>query len=450
MAENRAVCFVIMPFGTKKDPGSGQDINFDDVYEKAVRPGIEDAHMEPIRADEERTGGIIHKPMFERLLLCDYAVADLTTANANVFYELGVRHAVRTATTLPIFAKQGSLPFDVNFLRALPYELAEGNELGEKEAQALRSAIAERLAQLRTVAHETSEPDSPVFQLLDDYPAPEISRLKTDLFREQLKATAAIQKDLETARDAKDKETLKALGASLDPEQTEAGILVDLFLSFRALSMWGDMVELFDRFPAELKRAVMVREQLGFAQNRLGQRNEAIRTLEEIIAEYGASSETCGILGRVYKDLWTEAKAGGDTLIADGYLAKAIETYEQGFCADWRDAYPGINAVTLLELQGNTERRDELLPVVQFSARQRLGSKPDYWDHATLLELAVLGSAEKDALEHLRDAIIVVREPWEARTTADNLKLIREARQTRGVSEPWLDEIIAALEKRSI
>jgi hypothetical protein len=55
--------------------------------------------MQPIRADEEMAGGIIHKPMFERLMLCDYAVADLTTANPNVFYELGIRHAIQPATT---------------------------------------------------------------------------------------------------------------------------------------------------------------------------------------------------------------------------------------------------------------------------------------------------------------------------------------------------------------
>jgi len=48
-----------------------------------------------IRADEERGGGIIHKPMYERLLLAEIVIADLTFASANVFSELGVRHAAR-------------------------------------------------------------------------------------------------------------------------------------------------------------------------------------------------------------------------------------------------------------------------------------------------------------------------------------------------------------------
>ncbi|MGD2114277.1 MAG: hypothetical protein PVG07_04435, partial [Acidobacteriota bacterium] len=86
----RPLCFVLMPFGEKPD-AAGAVIDFDAVYEELIRPAVEAAGLEPLRADEERVGGIIHKPMFERLVLCDYAVADLTTANANVFYELGVR-----------------------------------------------------------------------------------------------------------------------------------------------------------------------------------------------------------------------------------------------------------------------------------------------------------------------------------------------------------------------
>ena len=88
------LCFVLMPFGRKPD-AAGRLVDFDAVYRELIAPAIADAKLEPLRADEEMTGGIIHKPMFERLILCEYAVADLTTANANVFYELGVRHVAR-------------------------------------------------------------------------------------------------------------------------------------------------------------------------------------------------------------------------------------------------------------------------------------------------------------------------------------------------------------------
>ena len=113
----KPLCFVLMPFG-KKPAISGILVDFDAVYQELIAPAIRAAGLEPLRADEEMAGGIIHKPMFERLILCEYAIADLTTANANVFYELGLRHAIRPSSTLLLFAKDtGQLPFDVAPLR---------------------------------------------------------------------------------------------------------------------------------------------------------------------------------------------------------------------------------------------------------------------------------------------------------------------------------------------
>src|SRR5689334_23020443 len=180
------LCFVLMPFGTKKDPVSGIEIDFDDVYEKAIRPAIVAAKLEPIRADEERTGGIIHKPMFERLLLCEYAVADLTTGNPNVYYELGVRHAARPATTVAIYADLQKPPFDLNLLRSLRYRLGEGGRFGPEEATELIRELTKRLLDLRSLAKEQSAVDSPLFQLLGDYRAPDIAHLKTDVFHERV------------------------------------------------------------------------------------------------------------------------------------------------------------------------------------------------------------------------------------------------------------------------
>ena len=164
----RPLCFVLMPFGEKAD-SSGALVDFDAVYEQLIRPAIEDAELTPIRADEEMTGGIIHKPMFERLVLCEYAVADLTTANANVFYELGVRHAVRPWSTVMIFAMSARLPFDVAPLRALPYELRRGKPASPAAA---RAALADRLRAARERTH-----DSPVFQLLNWTAVPDVEHM---------------------------------------------------------------------------------------------------------------------------------------------------------------------------------------------------------------------------------------------------------------------------------
>jgi tetratricopeptide (TPR) repeat protein len=446
----KPLCFVLMPFGTKKDPGGGPDIDFDAIYEKGIQPAIEDAGMEPVRADEERAGGIIHKAMFERLLLCDYAVADLTAANANVFYELGVRHAARPATTLPIFATQQKLIFDVNYLRAMPYKLGENNRFNEHEADTLRAELAGKLQNLRENAANAPAADSPIFQLLPDYPVPDIAHLKTDVFRDQVQYSAEKKRALGKARRLGNPEEVSRIEENLGSlDAVEAGVLVDLYLSYRAVRAWDHMVSLYGRLPATMKRSVLVREQLGFALNRLGRRQEALEVLEEVVEEQGPSSETCGLIGRVYKDLWIEAQKAGDAFAAQGFLDRAIDNYSRGFESDWRDAYPGINAVTLLDIKGDKgsqERKTELLPVVRFAVMQRLKtSKPDYWDYATLLELAVLDADQEASRKRLGDALACIREVWEPETTVNNLKLIREARRARGVEEPWLDAVIDRL-----
>src|SRR5687767_11587621 len=184
------LCFVVMPFGVKPD-GRGGSIDFDAVYEDLIVPAVARADLQPLRADQELVGGIVHKPMFERLLLCDYAIADLTCANANVFYELGVRHAVRPATTLVIFGKRHAPPFDVNYVRGMPYELGARNEFAANDAAALRDALLKRLNELRALAVGAAVTDSPLFQLLTDYGAPDIARLKTDTFRDRVEYAAS-------------------------------------------------------------------------------------------------------------------------------------------------------------------------------------------------------------------------------------------------------------------
>lgn len=179
---NRPLCFVLMPFGKKPD-AAGSMIDFDAVYSELISPAIAEAGLEPLRADEEMTGGIIHKPMFERLILCEYAVADLTTANANVFYELSVRCAVRANSTALVFAQNSRLPFDVALLRALPYQL-DGNGT-PADAETGKAALRARLVEAKRMAAESPAIDNSIYQFVENYP--DIAHTKTDVFREQVR-----------------------------------------------------------------------------------------------------------------------------------------------------------------------------------------------------------------------------------------------------------------------
>jgi hypothetical protein len=437
------LCFVLMPFGRKMD-AAGRVTNFDSVYEKIIAPAVSQAGLEPIRADEEKIGGTIHKPMFERLMLCHYAVADITGANPNVFYELGIRHAMRPRSTVIVFAEGTVLPFDIALVRGISYKTdGAGEPVG---VEATLAAIASQL----TSARGNPLDDSPIFQLVEGVPRWDIDHSKTDIFRKSVDYSKKYKDRLRAAvregTDAVQKVAAEPGLANL--LEVESGVVVDLFLSLRDVKAHRAMIELYHRMPLPLQRAKMMREQLGFALNRDGRFADAEKVLSEVIGEFGPSSETNGLLGRMYKDRWDLAKKEG-LPEARALLKSAIDTYLAGFEADWRDAYPGINAVTLMEMMPKPDpRQAEILPVVRYAASRKAAKNADYWDHATLLELAVLARDVDDANERLGDALMVARASWELETTARNLRLIREMRESRGEDAAWIKPLEETLKER--
>src|SRR3954454_24656453 len=181
-----------MPFGRKRDATGRMEIDFDAIYKQAIEPAAKAAGVDVIRADEERGGGIIHKPMYERLLLAEIVIADLTVANANVFYELGIRHAARPRSTILIFAKSSQLPFDVAPIRAIPYELDEKGKLSAEHAEELRRTLCERLLE----AKESESVDSPLFQLVYNYPGITLPHEVTEAFRDRVQQVSELTEEM--------------------------------------------------------------------------------------------------------------------------------------------------------------------------------------------------------------------------------------------------------------
>lgn len=445
---SKPLCFIIMPFSKKQD-AEGNEVDFDLVYKTLIKPAVEAADMEPIRADEETINGIIHKPMYERLILCDYAIADLTTANANVFYELGIRHAVKPFSTITIFSTNTQLPFDVNFLRSMPY-----NYDTKKHLTKVDEDIKGLTTQLLNAKKEKST-DSPIYQLVDGIAFQNsVAHEKTDIFRDKVNYNIDLKNRLAKARSGEeDTDKVKAvetIANSLKLENEETGVLVDVMLSYRAIGAYQNMVEFIKSMPTHVQQTVMVQEQLGFALNRLKEREEAIAVLEKVINENGPSSETYGIMGRVYKDLFEKALEDGNEFLADAHLDKSLETYMEGFKADWRDAYPGVNAATLIELKGDGEKIEKLIPVVEFAVLRKLETKkPDYWDYATLLELAVIENDETKAKENLKKALSTpIEGNWMFNTTIKNLNLIKVYREKRNDDRSVPEKMIELLESQ--
>ncbi len=121
--ERKRTCFVVMPFGEKKD-ADGVDIDFDDIYRFFFRKAIESLGLDCIRCDEIAEAGSIHEKMFEQLYKADVVVVDITSLNANVFYELGVRHTLQKSVTVLIRRKGTSIPFNIQGLQVVEYDQA--------------------------------------------------------------------------------------------------------------------------------------------------------------------------------------------------------------------------------------------------------------------------------------------------------------------------------------
>mgnify|MGYP000429205043 CR=1 FL=1 len=116
----KPLCAVLTPVGSKRLP-SGQPVDFEALCTTLIEPAIVAAGMTPLRAGEEAVGGGVHAPLHERLLLCDYAVVDLSGEGAAAFYQLGLRDGLRPATTVTLVGEAGPLPLAPASPGAIPY-----------------------------------------------------------------------------------------------------------------------------------------------------------------------------------------------------------------------------------------------------------------------------------------------------------------------------------------
>ncbi len=127
-------CFVMMPFD---EPIGG-------YYKKLYEPAIEKTGLRPIRADDDifAVGKIIDQ-VWTGISAARVLVAELTGRNPNVFYELGIAHALRKPVVL-IASNEIDVPFDVRHIRVIYYDKDDpfwGDKLMKKIAENILSAI---------------------------------------------------------------------------------------------------------------------------------------------------------------------------------------------------------------------------------------------------------------------------------------------------------------------
>src|SRR5215204_4328357 len=154
-------CFVVMGFGIKTDYATGRKLDLNKSYRLLIKPVVEEQGLICIRADEIRHSGSIDLPMYRELLKADVVIADLSTANVNAFYELGIRHALRPRTTIVVSEDKMAYPFDVNHISITSYTHL-GNAIDFDEVARFRKVLGDKL----DAVLKLDEPDSPVYTYL--------------------------------------------------------------------------------------------------------------------------------------------------------------------------------------------------------------------------------------------------------------------------------------------
>jgi hypothetical protein len=423
-------CFVSSPLGKKTDPVTGMTIDFDEVYRTLIRPAMDGTEYNVMRIDDVAAISDMQRAIIEAVLTSDMMIVDLTTHNPNVFYELGLRHMAQRGLTIMICAAGTRIPANISDFRVIPYELTSNGNVSESSIksfhQLLRYSVESNL--------EQTAADSPVYRLFPSLKLQLPEELAVSESKRKANQKIYRDKPLSYKRSSNREESIENLKGIQSDVMSNQDVVdpieyISLLKSYRDVSAWQDLIKLAEEVPPHVAKTPEVQQLYALALNRIGKSGQAIDVIEKLIAQTGGDSETFGILGRIYKDLYETHKLN-DRAKAAFYLDKAIDSYRQGFEKQPSDYYPGVNVVTLLLQQHTPESKkelDEILPRVRKSLENRMADGPqDYWNYSTAMELACIAKEWEKAIAYAESACKQKPSGWMVESTVRNLSIMQE------------------------
>jgi hypothetical protein len=443
----RPICFMIMPYDVKPSlkPASaaGPDkIDFNRLWAAAFEPAIRDMGYDPVRADQD-VGAAIIKEMIERLAISDLVIADVTTPNGNVYYEVGVRHAAKETHCVMIAADWTKPLFDIDQMRQVRYPLPV-ESIDDDTAARIHDILVKQVPVLASGR-------SPVYESLPGFPNADASRASA--FRKTLEDLSAFQARVKAARSQSGPACVEAATKLRDEfyqkdRPIQSVVAMELLYLLRDCTDWPTTAAFIDALPEGLRQQPVVKEQRALAKSKVGDHHEAIGALEALIELVGDSSERRGLLGGRYKKLMAAEPA-----MTARYLDQAIAAYEAGMYLDLNDYYPTCNLPRLYrqrDEEGDAEKARVAASVTAVAcerARQKGGKDP--WLKPTLLGAAFDAGDVKLA----RDLAKAVRKDgsaaWQLATTIDDLRRAIDLHppDTAAALRPVLADLEALLPK---
>jgi hypothetical protein len=460
--------FIVRPFGTQAE------IDFNRVEKDLIAPALDKEGIEGRTTGDITSQGNIREDMFRRLVLSDLVIADISIYNANVWYELGIRHGLQDRHTLLIRAigSKDKYPFDLQTDRYFLYDPADPAAALAGFVEALKSTLA------------STTKDSPVFKLLPRLKPHDRSALMVVPFDFQeeveLAQKAGRAGDLrllaEEARGfewgsgglrivgdaqfrikafAGAKETFERL-RDLDPAAFHPNYRLGTI--YQKLTDWTDS--------AEAKLDCITRSELAIARaiDRTNPPNDHDESPAESAERRLHRAEGFALLGSNAKTRWIKDWANNVTqnerrasALRSPNLAASIAYYLAGFAEDLDSFYPGINALALLTIQINlakalpeiwTESFDEaeaavadlktcerraarIAATLQFALGNddkvaRRGEKSDIWKEITRGDLLFLTSDKPPQVGTGYRKALANANPFETDAARRNILLFRD------------------------
>jgi hypothetical protein len=417
MADPTGRAFIIRPFGEKPNTLGDAPIDFDKIEKELISEALAQVGLTGGTTGEFVQQGNIRTDMFRQLLAADLVIADISIHNANAFYELGIRHALRNQYTVMIKSEVRGDPhvFDLKADRYLPYN-------PDDPAAAIDDLVKTIKA---TLQNESS--DSPVFQLLPGLTSFDPSQVVVVplKFREKVEQEAADREELlkllgKVAGEAWETEGLRIIGRA----QFKLG-------HHEGSSKTWERVREFDMFDLEANQKLATNYQ------KLGEftlsEQAANRALKSIHLSDWESAETYSLIASNNKTQWHATLESESDLakrqrkaLASPFLEQSFEFYRKGFERHRSHYYSGLNAIAMqsvkielaklhpdqwalefknerfaeLDLEDRSEHLSKLIAATDLAIESSIRNYPeDEWARISRADLMLLASNNPDKVK---------------------------------------------------
>lgn len=417
--------FIVRPFGTKKVLKKGatepDNFNFDLVETDLIRPAMNEAGLSGGTTGQIFEAGDIREDMFSGLLIADIVIADITIHNANVFYELGVRHALRDkATILVKCSGYDDTPFDILGYRYVSYSK---DEPAKALPDLLRAINETQYAQRK---------DSPVFNML-----PKLRSQDPEFF---LAVPNDFGEEVALARDTRQQGKLALLAEEVMdfswkiPALRVIGDAQYVLKDFEDAQLTWEKVRNQNQEDAEAnERLATIYQRLSYDKMSgttrdevlLGQSELAVKRLLKKYSELSTSkrSESFALQARNLKQRWIMSWKKGpqeqwaEKALSSPYLLRCLKSYLHAYEEDLNSYYAGINALAMIVIVTSLADRFKLIWELNFDSEDEAEAelkklKRQQQNMAAMILTSITTEKKRHSQLHTFD-------PWLSITEAD-------------------------------